>query len=232
MPRLFSAFHPTLWICLTMLALSPAVAAQQTFTLSGRVVDGEGRGVAGAEVALYTSADVRRPVDFIAPPTTADGSYTITVPTGKYWVVARQRQNGRYGPLQPADRHSGTPVEIDGEPAQTVVADFKVTAIREMRRHRETSEDAVMLKGRLTDKVGAPVANAYLYARREKGGGGIPDFISPTVDKEGEYTMSLPSGRYFLGADVAFPPREGSGLKEVTVTPGKTDIVIDMEVQL
>ncbi len=220
-----------LWLLLVLPL--PLRAQEGSFTLHGRVTDSAGRGVAGAEVALYTSPDVRRPADFAAPPSAADGSYAVAVPSGRYWVVARQRRTGQAGPLAPGDRHSGEPVEISGPAGGEVGADFTVATVREMGRRRETaSEELVTVTGRLRGADGAPLADAYLFARRSREGGELPDYVSPGSNAGGECTLVLPPGRYFFGADTVFPPRRDRILQELTVTAGKLDVVIDMKVPL
>jgi len=217
-------FHP-------MAGAAPVGWNQETFTLHGRITDRAGNGVAGAEVALYTTTDVRRPVDFLAPSTNIDGGYALAVPPGKYWVVARKRQSSRYGALQPTDRHSGAPVEIVGEPGKTVSANFTIATLREMGEGQPLTAMAMAtLKGRICDGEGAPVANAYMFARKERAGGGIPDLISPTADRNGETTLLLRPGRYFIGTDLVFPPREGSPLKEILLGSEEREISVNMEV--
>lgn len=210
-----------------------AAAAGGSFTLAGRVTDRAGTAVAGAEVSLYTTADVRRPADFAAPPAAPDGSYTVTLPAGRYWAVARQRREGKYGPLQPGDRHSGAPVEVAGEAGERLSLDFTVAAMKEMGERRESSpESGVILTGRLTATGGAPLSDAYVFARRDKGGKGLPEFISPWTGADGAYTLALPPGRYFLGAARLFPPPHGGEPREVNLDAGKSGVVIDMEVPL
>jgi hypothetical protein len=74
------------------------------------------------------------------------------------------------------------------------------------------------------------IGNAYLFARKAATGDGMPDFIAPGVDQNGETSLLLPPGSYFVGADVVFPPREGHALQEITLTPGSKEIFINLEV--
>jgi hypothetical protein len=197
------------------------------------VADTTGRPVAGAEVVLYTNSDVRRPPDFAAPPSAADGSYAVAVPAGRYWAVARQRRAGETGPLGPGDRHSGEPVEVLGEIGAEVAVDFTVATVQEMGRRRESSEgEFVTLTGRLTGPAGRPLAGAYLFARRNRDGEELPEYVSPWTGADGAYTLVLPPGRYFLGDETVFPPRRERKVQDVTLTPDKLDIVIDMAVPL
>ncbi|MBI5441515.1 MAG: carboxypeptidase regulatory-like domain-containing protein [Deltaproteobacteria bacterium] len=206
-------------------------SAEALFTLHGRVSDRQGKPSPGAEVALYRTPDTRRPVDFITPPTIENGTYAIGLPPGTYWAVARQRTGPRYGPLQPSDRHSGAPVEIEGKAGEVVVADFTIASVRELGEERRAPEGEVLqLRGRLIDKEGAPAANAYLFARRDEGKAGLPDFLSPPADGTGACLLLLPPGTYYVGADVVFPPREGRTLKKVNLTPDQKDLSIDLEV--
>jgi hypothetical protein len=231
LPRAFALVIALgVWLAL---ALQPAGAEEGNFTLRGRVVDNAGHGVAGAEVALYTNPDVRRPADFAAPPSATDGSYAVVVPAGRYWVVARQRREGQAGPLAPGDRHSGEPVEVAGSAGGAVAADFTVATVREMGQRRESSaEELVTLTGRLLGPDGKPLAGAYVFARRAREGGEVPEFVSPWSDASGAYTLVLPPGRYFLGTDTVFPPRRERILHEKSLSAGKLDVVMDMAVPL
>lgn len=93
-------------------------------TISGRVVDEEGKPLAGAFVLVKTNPSTARPL-FISSPTDSDGRYRIKVPPDTiYYIVARdQIQGGRplpgsyvgtYGKTAPTQ---GTGSEGIGAPA-------------------------------------------------------------------------------------------------------------------
>lgn len=69
------------------------------FTVEGKIVDADGKGVAGAVVVVKKNYDAPKS-DFISEPTKADGSYQLKLPPGKYYVLAREAivRSGRPNP--------------------------------------------------------------------------------------------------------------------------------------
>ena len=197
-----------LWSCFLVLGLFGPATGQEGGVFSGRVVDVAQRPVAGAAVFVYSSSNIRRPADYISPPSDAAGGFQLTLPAGHYWAVARKRQGEeKYGPLLPGDRHSGAPLEIDIIAADTLQEEFVVADLK------ETSQLAVKLdtsflqvEGKLLTKEGAPVENGYAFARLDAAGKGIPEYVSAWTDGSGGYTLFLPPGTYWLGFARTFPP--------------------------
>lgn len=205
--------------------------ALETHLLKARVADVEGRPMEGAKLFLYDSSNVRRPADFISPLSDRSGLVSITLPPGKYWVIARFKSDGKYGPLLPGDKHSGEPQEIDlaGSDAG---ADFVVADIREIgQKKRAAATDALRLKGRIVDPHGVPAAHAYVFANRSSEPGELPDFISAWTDDDGLYELYLPhDAAYFVGAAREFPLKKLTGiLKPLVFDRGKIDIAIDID---
>jgi len=63
---------------------------------SGRIVDRQGRPVAGAFVLAYREADFRRMPDFTSPAVGEDGLFTLYVPEeGRFCLAARTRTRGQ-----------------------------------------------------------------------------------------------------------------------------------------
>ena len=201
------------------------------FVLRGTVLDTAGKGVEGAEVFVYDSPNTRRPADFIAPKSDRTGHYSLTLPPGKYWVVARVRSGEKYGPLLLGNRHSGEPVEIEAPTDQGVEQDFTVADIRDMAQKKlKSTDDYVKVSGRVLDGAGAPVAQAYVLVHRARVIEQLPDYVSAWTDESGRYTLYLPPGDYFIGLATSFPPgRTVTPGKVLTVAPGKIDIAIDVE---
>lgn len=201
-------------------------------TLKAKVTDIEGRPMVGAKLFIYDSAQVRRPADFISSLSERDGKVQTVLPPGKYWVVARFKSDGKYGPLLPGDKHSGEPFEVDMTTG-SAEAEFIVADIRELGQKKRTSAtEALRLKGRVTDAQGAPVTQAFVFANRLKELGEFPDFISAWTGADGRYELFLPSDaiNYYLGASQRFPlrsPVESNKLR--AIERGKIDIAIDID---
>src|SRR5512144_1220778 len=81
-------------VLLPIIGLYSADASGANATLTGRIQDVAGQPVEGAEVFIYSSAQVRKTADFISSPSDTEGQYTISLPAGTYWCVARWRKGG------------------------------------------------------------------------------------------------------------------------------------------
>jgi hypothetical protein len=206
-----SSFCYVIMLLLGVFVLSLPVtgitSARERSVLKGQVTDAEGNGVEGAMVFVYDSPRVRRPGDFISGHTDKDGMYSMTILPGRYWAVARLRRSGDYGPLMPGDKHSGDPVEIELEPGSETDMDFTITDLQEaVEIRKEERERPVRITGRIINEKGLPVRNTYAIASTHKNVTGIPDYLSPWVDGEGQFTLYVPAGKYFIGAALSFPP--------------------------
>lgn len=227
MMRLMRLFLSSLLLAAAVLP----VRAAEIATIRTRVLDVAGKPVAGAKVFVYDSADTRRPADFISPMSDPEGRAVLQVPPGRYWAVARLKRDGTFGPLMPGDRHSGEPAALEPAAGDELGIEFVVADIRDVGRKKQTvTAESLVLRGRIVDREGAPVAKAYVFARRSKEGGVVPEFLSAWSDSAGNYTLYLPvGGRYFLDAATKFPPEGGAGGgREFTPEAGKTDIVMDV----
>ena len=199
-------------ICLLsfiLAAASPCSAESNDVELRGRVIDIMTQPVAGAEVYLYDSKQVKRPADFVSPKTKTDGSYTLTVPPGVYWAVAILRQSGpSFGPLQIGDKHSGEPLVLDLKNKKIKEVDFTVMDLRDAVRHsRKRSEELFEIQGTILDAHEKPVAMAYVLAdNRSMPASEIPRFLSAWTDIDGKYTLYLPAGEFYLGVSSVMPP--------------------------
>jgi hypothetical protein len=215
-------------VCMLMLTIP--VFAAETHLLKAKVADVEGRPMEGAKLFLYDSSNVRRPADFISSLSDRNGHVQIVVPPGKYWVIARYKSDGKYGPLLPGDKHSGEPLEVDMATGG-VDADFTVADIRELgQKKRASATDALRLKGRVIDTQGAPVAHAVVFANGSKEFSELPDFVSAGSDENGGFEIYLPPGfTYYVGASRQFPLKYQEGVfKPFVIERGKIDIAIDI----
>lgn len=203
-----AAFALLLASLVSVLGGAGSGTGQDTGALAGRVLDVARNPVAGAALFVYNNGNIRRPADYISPPTDSAGEFRLTLPPGHYWVVARARQGEeKYGPLLPSDRHSGAPLETDILAGETAEAEFIVADLRETSQ-LEAKLDAsfLQIEGVLLTREGEPLGNAYAFARREAVAGGIPEYVSAWTDDSGRYTLFLPAGTYWLGLARAFPP--------------------------
>ena len=173
----------------------------------GNVIDVKGNAVAGAEIYLFDSPDTRRPADFTSGVTDDEGRFSIALPRGKYWAVARVRQGERYGPQMSEDRHSGEPVEVEIERSGSFEQNFMVMNISESARlFQKKREDYFVVKGRIVDKNSVPVGNVYVFANHGMAMREFPDYISAWSNEKGTYSLYLPKGTYYVGYAVEFPP--------------------------
>ena len=212
----------------------PALSLAGDFRFTGTVTDSAGRAVKDAEIFIYDSATIRRPADFITPRTGSDGIFSICLPSGEYWVVARVRKGDKFGPLLPGDRHSGEPAEIDPADDPKVTLDFTVADIREAAQTRpKTREDFFRLSGRVLDQDGKPVGNAYVFARNEAAAEKVPSYISSWTDERGEYVLFLPQGKHLVRGALQFPPEpKVEGSEAVPVDVAKKETALDVVVAL
>jgi hypothetical protein len=112
----------TLAVTIPMLEVPENVSrrAERLFggtTIQGRIVDGQGKPVAGAHAVLYDDPQMfNRPL-FVSAPTTTDGRYQLSFPQGgTYFLAARDSLGGAPGP---GDLY-GT-YDVDGDGALVIV---------------------------------------------------------------------------------------------------------------
>ena len=220
------------YLVVLFLFLLPAVglysadtAAGENATLTGRIQDVVGKPVEGAEVFIYSSTQVRRTADFISSPSDIAGRYTIILPTGTYWCVARWRKGGaRFGPLMPGDKHSGEPTEIEVSRGSSL-ADFTVADLKEAAGliKKKTREDYIKITGRILDRDGKPAQGVYAIASTTRSISEIPDYLSLWTDDTGRYTLYLPRGKYYFGASARFPPGPRAAFNREMLLEGDKD---------
>jgi hypothetical protein len=210
----------------------PHLQAGQAGFLEGMILDISEAPVKNAEVYIFDSPDVKRPADFISNRTVEDGRYSVQLPSGNYWAVAIFRQGGgRFGPLGSSDKHSGEPVALEIAAGVSRSTDFMVVNLREAaRKHQKKNAELIKVTGMVVNQSGLPVQMAYAMAHKMQQFGNLPDYISAWTDEQGEYTLYLPPGRYFLGASVGFPPKNDYNLhldQQFIGDTDKVDLIVD-----
>ncbi|GAB4343623.1 MAG: carboxypeptidase-like regulatory domain-containing protein [Desulfobulbaceae bacterium] len=219
-------------LALCLLLSSPSSRAAADAVLTGTILDVSGNPVAGVEVFLYKVPNIRRPADFISPPTGSDGVYRVQVPAGRYWCVARLRHGEqRFGPLLPGDKHSGDPVDIEFGEGEIVEENFVVADLEETSRLADKRDSSFFrVEGILRNSRGEPLSDAYAFANRSEGMKKYPDYISAWTDASGRYTLFLPEGTYYFGLAREFPLRVTDiSLTKVTIDSNvkNNNIVLD-----
>ena len=203
----------------------------QTAVLKAMVRDIDGKAAEGVKIFLYESTNVRKPADFISAPSDKNGRVIIMVPSGTFWAVARLKIDALYGPLMPGDKHSGEPVEVECSDLSETDVEFVIADIREVGQKKRTSADTIKVWGRVIDKEGVPVANAYVFAHKTKEIDYVPEYLSAWTDEGGNYTLYLPAGgSFYVGSARQFPPLSKlSARRELAPEAGKSDISVDIQ---
>lgn len=219
-----------LLFCTLILATGTLYGAEDRFTLQGVVTTLSGEPVKDAEIYLYSSANTRRPADFISPKSDNNGVYRLVLPRAVYWGVARIKKGERFGPLMPGDRHSGEPVKIDPDTEPSLTLSFTVADMQELAQRREKGRTELMeISGSVTS-AGKGVEGVYVYAKVGRIAVTIPEYISGWTDAAGRYRLKLPPGKYLLGSDRLFPPTGiNSSLQEIDISAGKLPVAINLQ---
>ena len=166
--------------------------------LSGQLLV-QDRPLASAQVEIYLKADKDRSVQpFMVAVTDADGRYRLSLPEGQYYVIGKKRQATADGRTRMLMAESPTNPQLVGK-GMTQVATFN---LREMGREGLPAADAdTGVIGQVTHQ-GAPVARAFVYIYPGAGS----DLVGPSygeavqTDRDGNFTINLPAGRYSLVA--------------------------------
>jgi hypothetical protein len=215
-------------LLLAMLALAAACAGPGGYAGSERrastLIEGQGKtGITGqitlkeggapladAYVNIYpdTSSNLLGPSQFISSPTDAAGRYTLEVPPGTYYVVARKRISGQpMGPLSPGDFYSEhervSTVVVAGKLAVVDLTVAPMKAPMFFKKQMSPQEGTMGIRGILLDASGKPVPGSFAIAYTDAQMQRLPDFVSTLSDGEGRFTIYLPkAGSYYLGARI------------------------------
>lgn len=128
----------------------------------------------------------------VSAPTALDGTYQLDLPTGKYFLLARDFTDTP----QPGKHfcyYSGSPVQVDAD-------GFRQVGFNLIKIPQETASLATKrsgLQGRISYQ-GEPLEQSYLYVYRDynKNFKGPAYFIQPVA--KGGFRLSLPPGEYYL----------------------------------
>lgn len=168
-------------------------------TIKGKVTAG-GKPLPGAVVSLYSRPDggFRGAPDFASPPTGPDGSFSVTVPKGQYFVLARKTAGGGRE-VSPGDFYAyygGNPVVVAQD--ETIVIGVNcspVIAVGEKHRPGGTGiRGKVFADGKPLDR-----ARVTLYQDGDTIFRGI-GYASVLTNRDGEFSFNLEPGVYYVVA--------------------------------
>ncbi len=192
-------------------------SAWQGSQVTGVLMDDSGQPIEGAYVYAYggSRVNILGPADAMSERTDADGVYTVIVPGGEYRMVARKRLSGAIGgPLRNGDMVGKRPKTVVTH--SSVVSDLDI--VMRVFEQGKDGDPARMLAtntvvtGAILDEAGNPLAGAHAFAYQGDFRKDPPDFLSPTTDMDGRFTLSLPGGgEYTVGARTGFRGRPRNG---------------------
>lgn len=178
--------------------------------VSGRVVQNN-TPVANAYVYVYTekSADLIGPSYGEAVRTAADGTFSINLPAGKFYLAARKRADGgRSGDVAPGDLNGqwpGNPILIE-RGRFIALGDFILHPVSTSARQDRFDQGKfartdTAFTGRIVDQDGNGVKGVYVFAYLDSRMVGKPTYISAPTGPDGRFELRLSDGgSYYIGA--------------------------------
>jgi len=186
--------------------------------IKGKVLtDGEDA-AAGAYIYAYDSQsnDMRLPAKLVSTPTAQDGSYTMPLLPGTYYIVARKRVSGSpRGYLAKGDfegQYPGNPVTV--KPGEFTVVDLSIAELpgKFLLSPYTNLKGDMGITGKVLTEDGKPFPGAYVMVYTRKDRIGRPAYLSGPTGKSGEYAIyPAKPGTYFIAArrDYGDLPKKG-----------------------
>lgn len=173
--------------------------------IRGQVVLKEnGTPLVGSYVNIYpdTISNLLGPSQFISKPTDREGRYSLELPPGTYYVVARKRMSGQpTGPLAPGDFYSEHQRIVTSVLADKVsVVDLRVVPMKApmfFKKEVVERKTDTGIRGILVDREGNPVPGGFGMAYADPQMQRLPDYASTLSDEQGRFTIYLPEGGSF-----------------------------------
>ncbi|MBI5191468.1 MAG: carboxypeptidase regulatory-like domain-containing protein [Nitrospirae bacterium] len=208
----------------------------------------ENKGAAeGVFVYAYDSPynDMRVPTKLISDAAGEDGSYTLHLPPGKYWIVARKRVSGDpRGYLVKGDyegKYHANPVVV--RPGQFAPVNLSVEKLEGAFLLAPYNPDSgkMGIAGTVYTEDGKPASGAYVMLYKDKEIVGQPILLSRATGDDGAYEIYLTEpGTYYVAARLKYGglPRKGEPYgtydanTEHMVTVGDKEVVTGIDIKL
>lgn len=187
-----------LFLVFILLAGVSACARGKESGLSGTVLF-QDQPLSGAQIEIYLKEEQdRATLPFATTSSDSSGRYRISLPSGRYYLIAKKKVEGGSGPIRMLMAASPlNPLDLQG--GNKEVAPFN---LREMGRDGALIAEAnTGVKGRIVHDRQA-VANAFIYVYSEKSAGLIGPSYGEAVRSgaDGSFTIPLPAGTFYLAA--------------------------------
>ena len=208
----------------------------------------ENKGAAqGVYVYAYDSGfnDLRVPTKYISKATPGDGTYSLSLPPGTWWIVARRRESGNpKGYLVKGDyegKYPNNPVVV--KPGEYTPVNMSIAQLSGnfLLAPYLPTEGNLGISGRVTDESGNPAAGAYVLLYKDREMVGLPTYLSKPTNQNGEYTVFLAKpGTYYVAARIKYGglPKKGEPYgtydkdAEHKVIVGEKEIISGVDVKL
>ena len=134
------------------------------------------------------------------------GPFRLTLPPGKYWLLARKRlRGGQFGPIETGDYFN----YYHGNPVTVAAGEVREVRIETITRLSMLEDDPnaplVGVRGQVVDAAGRPVARLHVFAYRTPEMTGTPEYFSAPTGSDGRFDLALPEGGpYYLLARQEF----------------------------
>ncbi len=199
MKAIYFTFNSILRSC-TLIGLLFLVACtgEAETGLNGQLLF-ESRPIAGASVEIYLKSEKdQSTLPFMTTSTNDQGSYQVSLPADRYFIIAKLRQtldNGRIRMLMAES--PANPIEVTA--GQRTIPAF---SLREMGRDGAlVALPETGVRGRLLT-AGQPVSGGTVYVYTEAASGLMGPSYGEAVqsDSEGRFQIDLPAGKFFFAA--------------------------------
>lgn len=168
--------------------------------VSGRVLF-EDKPLGRAYVHVYRDTATNfRGMGYAAQPADAEGRFSLRLPPGRYFLLARKRQGGgMYGPPGKNDHigyYPGNPVKIAEGTALSAAIETTLRVDRLEEIWFAEQQGAGWLKGSVRDTGGTAVSGVYLLFFAGDETSGPPAFVAGPTDGEGAFKVRSAEGRF------------------------------------